>query len=337
MSVGIIGCGSFSHLAHIPNLASSSRAEVIAISDPRDARRASALPYFPSASAYSDAQDVISNPDLEAVVIAVPPSAAADLAIAAFEAGKHVLLEKPGAVTVAEAKAICSAWMRSGKMGAIGYNFRRHRAVSDAKRRILAGQIGEIISIMGLFTWSGGGVGGWRADPKSGGALLDLASHHVDLARWLVGRECETAQTDTRSVQNPQDTADVLLGFAGGANAMLHVSSAGGRNANRIYVLGQTGHIEVDLTQPEACRVYRGEPPRSRLARLKHKLAGFDPRALLASGKEPSFALLLEDFLQACATGSPITPDFDDALAVLSALEMGRDASRHARRSRANG
>lgn len=319
--VGLIGCGWISQLAHIPNLKSNPLAEVVALSDPKDVPRAWAMRVFPRATAYANAHDLIADPEVDAVVIAVPPVSAASLAIAAFGSGKHVYLEKPGAASAAEGEAILSEWRRSGMVGVVGYNFRRHLAVADAYRRVWAGEIGQIVSMMGRFTWSGEEEAGWRAHPRSGGVLLDLASHHLDLARWMLGAEVETVQASRRSIAHPNDTADLLIEFAGGANLTVHVSSAEGWNANRISLLGRTGHIDIDLTQPHACRVERGDPPRSRLGRLRNKLHQFEPSSLVASGAERSFALLLDEFLNACFDGNGIAPDLEDALGVLEIIE----------------
>ena len=107
----------------------------------------------------------------------------AEISIAAFEAGKHVYLEKPIALDVDDARRILRAWRSSGKIGMIGYNFRFSHAARAAIERIRSGELGEILAVHGCFQWAAGKqVGGWRSEPGKGGdALLDLASHHIDL------------------------------------------------------------------------------------------------------------------------------------------------------------
>ncbi len=324
VGVGLIGCGWISKVAHLPNLARTQTAQVVALCDALDAPRAEAMRLFPEAAAYSEARDLIADAAVSAVVIAVPPEHSAALAVAAFEAGKHVYLEKPGALTGAEGRTVGAAWKKAGTVGQIGYNFRNHPAVAEAYRRVSTGEIGTLLAMNAVFTWQTQDGDGWRAKASSGGALVDLASHQIDLARWFFGQDIREVQGRVRAVRHEMDTADVVLGFDAGGTATIHVSSAEGRNANRVSLFGETGHIELDLTQPDGCRLLRGEPARSRTARARDWLGRLSPAALLASGAEPSFAETLEHFLTACQAGSGGQPDVEDAVAVLDVLDRLR-------------
>jgi predicted dehydrogenase len=322
--VGLIGCGWISELAHIPNIAANPRAKVVAIADTEDAARARAMRKFPKAVAFRDADWLLADPDVEAVIIAVPPAHCARLALKAFELGKHVYLEKPGATDAAEMEAVRVAKEASGKKCCIGYNFRLHDAVKESLKLVKSSAIGELVGLQSVFSWRGRDAGGWRAETGSGGALVDLAGHHIDLVRHLTGLEIIACRASIRSIVNPDDTADLLLDLNAGVSASIHVSLSEGRNANSMRIFGREGHLEIDLTQPGKPRRLQGEPARSRLSRLRTGLGGLHPASVLASGAEPSFARLLDDFLGACAGDKQAGPGVDEALAVLRVFDTLR-------------
>jgi len=324
IGVGLIGCGWISEIAHLPNLLDSPRGRIIALADLSDAGRAKAMRRAPGARAYPDAAGLLANPAVEAVIIATPPSVGSSLAVAAFTAGKHVYLEKPGAISLDAAKTIRAAWLSSGKVGMIGYNFRRHVAIESALARVRAGQIGDLVSIQSVFSWAAGEDGGWRTERGSGGVLIDLASHHIDLAALFARSGVRESYVVVRSVQRPDDTADLTLHFACGTVAGIHVSWCEGRNANFLRLYGREGHLEIDLTAQGRTRVLKGDPPRSRAARFGVALRGLDLTGLVSSGAERSFARLLDDFLAACQEGQQASPSIDDAVAVHATLDRAR-------------
>ncbi len=329
LALGLIGCGWISEVVHLPNLLANSGVEVLAVADTSDERRARAMRLVPGARAYRDAAALLADDRLQATLIATPPFVAAELAEAAFVAGKHVYLEKPGSISMAAAENIRSAWRGSGRVGMIGYNFRRNVAVEAALGHVRSGSLGALVGFQSVFTWAPGDDGGWRAQPGSGGALVDLASHHVDLARLVVGAEVVEASAAIRSIARKDDTADLALQFATGVVANIHVSSAEGRNANILRLFGRDGHLEVDLVRQGRVRVLRGDPPRGRLKRVARWLSSLDPASLAASGAEQSFPRLLDDFVRACRDGatSNVRPSIDDGVEVLRVLDMARATS----------
>ena len=322
--VGLVGCGWISEIVHLPNLLGNPRAALTALADPSDERRARALRIVPGARACAEATELFADADVEAVIIAVPPEVAPGLAAAALRAGKHVYLEKPGAVSLAEIEDVRTASVRSSLSLVIGYNFRRNDAVEQALDLVRRGRIGDLVAIQSAFTWSTGRPGGWRATLFSGGALVDLGSHHIDLACLFANAEITEAHALRRSLVWPDDTADILLRFDNGVTSTTHVSSVEGRNANALRLFGREGHLEVDLVGQGRVRVLSGEPPRSRLARLGERIARFDAAGLAASGAEKSFSRLLDDWLATCRGTERRTPGIDDAANVLRALEKMR-------------
>lgn len=142
---------------------------------------------------YGDWRVLVDNPNIDIVDIVTPNHLHADIAIAALEAGKHVLCEKPLARSLYEAKAMKDAALKTNLVTMVAYNYRRTPAVVLAKRLIDEGKIGQILNFRGTYLQD------WSADPKSplswrfqkslagSGALGDIASHVIDLAHYLVG------------------------------------------------------------------------------------------------------------------------------------------------------
>ena len=324
VAVGLVGCGWISEIVHLPNLIASPRASVVALADPSDERRARAMRLVPGARASSDPAELFADEAVEAVLIAVPPAAAPALAMAALRAGKHVYIEKPGASSSAEVEAIRAACGDASPAVTVGYNFRWNEAVEQALALVRSGKIGDLVAIQSNFTWAAGTPSGWRAAQGSGGALSDLGSHHIDLAFHFAGTGLADARAMRRSLAWPDDTADIALVFDNGVTAAIHVSSAEGRNANAIRIFGREGHLELDLATNAKVRVLRGDPPRSRMARLADRIARFDAAGLAASGAERSFARLLDDWLAACRGADRGGPGLGDAARVLRAIEMTR-------------
>lgn len=141
----------------------------------------------------ADWREVVQDPEIDVVDIATPNHLHAEIAIAAAEAGKHIISEKPLARTSEEAREMYDAVTKAGVVHMVAFNYRRTPAVAYAKRLIEEGAIGEITNFRGTYLQD------WSADPNSplswrfqkkiagSGALGDIATHVFDLARYLVG------------------------------------------------------------------------------------------------------------------------------------------------------
>ncbi len=138
-------------------------------------------------------KDIIENPDIDIVDICTPNNNHKEIAIAAAKAGKHILCEKPLAITAEEAREMYEAVRSSGVKAMVAYNYRRTPAVQLAKKYIEEGAIGDILDFRGTYLQD------WSADPASplswrfqkklcgSGALGDIGTHVVDMLRYLVG------------------------------------------------------------------------------------------------------------------------------------------------------
>jgi len=156
--------------------------------------------------------------DVDAVVISTPNHLHAEHAIAAFDAGKHVLLQKPMARTVAECDAILAAQRRSGKTLGVYMNLLDHPLFRDMRRLVAEGRLGAVALFSARLAHRGGlgwgGVGqNWRASKTStgGGSFIQLGVHYQHLMRWLLGQEISGVQAMATNFACPHLEGDDLM------------------------------------------------------------------------------------------------------------------------------
>ncbi|MFI1171321.1 Gfo/Idh/MocA family protein [Streptomyces melanogenes] len=234
------------------------------------------------AAAETDWRDLVARDDVQLVDVCTPGDSHAEIAIAALEAGKHVLCEKPLANTVAEAEAMVEAARKArerGQLAMVGFNYRRVPAVAHARRMIAQGRLGVLRHLRVTYLQD------WLVDPEfpltwrlqrehaGSGALGDLGAHIVDLAQYLAGEPLVgvSAFTETFVRERPLlagvsgglsgvrgagrgpvtvDDAALFTGrLASGALASFEATrmASGRKNALRIELNGERGSLAFDL------------------------------------------------------------------------------------------
>lgn len=178
--------------------------------DVTDAMAETARDRYGFDEASSDWRAVVARSDIDVIDICTPNNAHAEIAIAAAEAGKHIICEKPLARTVEEARAMAAAVKKAGVIHMVAFNYRRTPAVALAKKYIEEGRIGKILNFRGTYLqdWSADPDGplSWRFQKKiaGSGTVGDIATHVVDLAHYLVGPiETVNAITTTYNKTRP--------------------------------------------------------------------------------------------------------------------------------------
>jgi predicted dehydrogenase len=184
--------------------------------------------------------------ECDAVLVATPPEEHAGAAMAALQAGRHVLLEKPVATSVEDAEQIREAAQVEGRVLAAGFNQRCHPRFQQLRRRIASGELGELRSIRVRWSSSAGlGTRGWLGyRSRGGGALMDLGSHVVDLWRFLSGDELERVEASSTSVLIDDETATLKAWGRGGAVMTADLSLIGG-DAYEVEVECSRGRIRI--------------------------------------------------------------------------------------------
>ncbi|MCE9618687.1 MAG: Gfo/Idh/MocA family oxidoreductase [Planctomycetes bacterium] len=187
--IGIIGCGAIGtvHARH----AARAGLEVAAIWDVKPEAAKLLSGDAPSAETMPNVEALLARADIAGVVVAVPNNMHMPLAVQSLKAGKHVLLEKPMALSAAECDAILKACRETGKQLQMGFVCRQLPTVSTAKKLVESGTFGSLYHIKASTYRRRGvpGLGGWFTDKKrsGGGPLIDLGVHIIDASLWLAG------------------------------------------------------------------------------------------------------------------------------------------------------
>jgi predicted dehydrogenase len=304
--------------------------------------------------AATDWREVVNRKDIHLVDVSTPGDSHAEIVIAAARAGKAVLCEKPLANTLKDAKAMLAAVQRAGVVHMVCHNYRRVPAVQLAQKLIEQGRLGEIRHFRGTYLQD------WIVDPSfplvwrlrkeraGSGALGDLGSHAVDLARFLVGEIKEvTAALHTFIKERPlpenpkkrgrvsvDDAAAAVVRFAGGALGTIEASrmAPGRRNYNRFEINGSLGSVVFDLERLNELQVFlRSDAGAVQgfhdvivtdAAHHPYIRAWWPPGHLI--GYEHTFTHTVYDLLEAMADGTVPRPSFEDGVtnqAVLEAME----------------
>ena len=214
--------------------------------------RAHALAAGRDAFVTADWTEVVHRADVDLVIVAALNNVLAPIAIGALDAGKHVLVEKPGAMSVAELDDVIAARARSGKLVRVGFNHRYHPALLKAKEIVDSGALGDMMFVRGRYG-HGGRVGydrEWRADPalSGGGELIDQGVHLIDLARLFLGDFTRVeGRAQTLYWDMPvDDNAFLTLRTAGDRTAFLHVSCTEWKNLFSLEIYGRDGKLHIE-------------------------------------------------------------------------------------------
>lgn len=227
MKFGLIGAGGIGAI-RAAALKASKFCDLVAVSD-LDEPRARAL--APQVRFHATAQALFDDPAVEAVVLSTPPQFHEALAIAALDAGKHVLIEKPMAPTLEACQRMVEAAERNGRLLTVGFNHRYFDAVKRVREAITSGAIGTLTHVKGFTGHTGLSEfkAGWMYDPAvmGGGALADNGVHMLDLCRYLMGDVAEVYGHASNSVWNlgaAEDNAFALMRSEAGVVGSLHAS-----------------------------------------------------------------------------------------------------------------
>lgn len=192
LQVGIIGCGGIANQKHFPALTSQSdKCELVAFCDLIEERAVSAAQKYGIAEAkvYTDYKELLKDENIDVVHVLTPNVAHAPITVAAFEAGKHVMCEKPMAHNTEAARQMMDAWKKSGKKFTIGYQNRFRTDVQALKKACEAGKLGEIyfakahaVRRRAVPTW---GVFPDKSK-QGGGPLIDIGTHALDITLWCM-------------------------------------------------------------------------------------------------------------------------------------------------------
>jgi len=203
-------------------------------------------------------EDVLADPNIDAVVLATPHSRHAEQVMAAAVAGKHIHVEKPLTLDRPSAEAAVAAAKRAGIVLAVGFNRRFHPSVVEIRKRLADGRLGQVMSMVATHTTSTGqfiAADNWRAQPDEapGGAITAVGVHSIDAMIEFAGEVRDVLVTTGRYIPGSpsDDTTNIMLRFKSGATGLLFCSVATATNLN-FTVFGTKGLAE--FSKPNLAR-----------------------------------------------------------------------------------
>jgi predicted dehydrogenase len=369
LDVGVIGAGWMGHVharayqrlaQHWPDLA--VRPEVLAVAD-SSAAAAATFTRAHGGTAYADWRELVADPDLVAVSVTAPNHLHREIGVAVAEAGKHLWIEKPVGLSAADAVAVRDAVRASGVVGCVGFNYRHVPAVARARRIVGSGEIGvpthARVQLLTDYAAHPGSPLSWRYTLESGGhgALGDLASHGVDLLRFVLGEVSGVmAQTAIHIRERPvaealvqghyavldptgqgvslgevenEDYVVALLRMGGGTLAVCEANRAavGEQNNYAFEVHGTKGLVRWDFRRPGELQVsagerYAGQPTSTVFSEPGDgDYAAFQPGAGIAMGYDDTKVVEAHNFLRAIGGEAAAVATLDDAVASASVLD----------------
>ena len=247
LGIGIVGCGMIGH-KRAKALGAGGR--LLACAD-IDVGSAENLAKGSGAKVFRDWRELVWLPEVDVVVISTLHDSLAVITLAAIEARKHVLVEKPAARSARELEPIMAAARKKGVKVHVGFNHRYHRSLRKAKEIFDSGVLGELMFIRARYG-HGGRVGydkEWRAKPElsGGGELIDQGPHLIDLSRWFLGEFTETQGfAHTYYWDMPvDDNGFMLLKTEKKQTALLHVSCTEWKNLFSMEIYGRNGKLDL--------------------------------------------------------------------------------------------
>lgn len=244
----IIGCGLIGR-----KRLSSLHARQFSVAYDLDMNRAESLVALAGTGrATANVEEAVNDSAVDAVIVSTPNSSLAPIARQAITAGKHVLVEKPAGISVAEIDELITLSTLKGTLVRVGYNHRFHPALLRARELIDLGALGPLMFIRGRYGHGGrpGYDREWRADPNlsGGGELIDQGVHLIDLAHWFLGDFIRVqGHAANYFWEMPvEDNAFLSLRTATGQIAWLHVSCTEWKNLFSFEIYGRTGKLHIE-------------------------------------------------------------------------------------------
>ena len=260
---GLIGCGDIARKRVAPALGELENCELVAVSRADASRAEEFAREFGARRWHADWRRLVEDAEVEAVYVATPVHLHAEQAVAALEAGKHVLCEKPMALTVAECERMNAAARANGVLLGVAYYRRFYPVVERIKALLTSGEIGKpVVAQLNAFE---------RFEPEpehprrwlinkehsGGGPMTDFGCHRIEVLLNLFGRAVEVKGLTSNVVfeREVEDTACALMKFEGGAQAVLSVTHAAREPQDTLEVFGDVGSVRVGVLNEGRLRI----------------------------------------------------------------------------------
>jgi predicted dehydrogenase len=309
---GILSTADIGMQKVIPAIQRGADCEVVAIASRDGSRARAAAEALGIPTAYGCYEDLLAADDVDAVYLPLPNDLHAPWTIAAVEAGKHVLCEKPLAMDAAEAQTMSAAADAAGVKLAEAFMYRYHPSWLDAVRLVREGAIGELRAVQSWFSYFNNDPANIRNRPEhGGGALMDIGCYCINLSRLLFDAEPTEVQALVRRdpVMGVDTVTSALLGFEGGGQASFTCSMRAEPD-QRVHIVGDRGRIDIEIPF---------NIPPDRATRI-HVTAGGDPPVAPATevrthAAADAYTLQAEAFARAVIDDTDVPVPLSDAVA----------------------
>ena len=303
--VALFGCGWIQDF-HARGVLAFPGAELVAVANHREETARAFAERHGIARVTTDWESLAADGEVDAAIVATPNTLHAPQSIALLRNGKHVLVEKPMATSVAECDRMIDTAHGSGAHLMVAHCWRFRDEVIAMRDRIAAGGFGTVVKTRGYGVHAGWGPSGWFTDPalSGGGALVDMGVHAIDTARFLLGdpdpaRVCAVVGTRYADGRYPVDDDGILLiSWSNGTNSVVESG----------WWQPHLGGLEAD-TEVYGTKGYeRIWPPEELPQGVEHC-------------SQPMYTAQVREFLSAIETGRPPRPNGEDGRVVMQIVE----------------
>ena len=262
--VGMAVVGSSGHAARVsaPTIAAARQARLVGVVGSTAERSRGLAERHPGCHAYADLDELCADPEVAAVWVAGPNDQHVEHALRCLDSGKHVLLEKPIATTLAGAERLLERSQDTGLTLTVGFQHRFRAAHQWLRAAVASGLVGDVKLMRIHRFWPfpyfpempGDPAASWRStvEHSGGWALNDIGSHLIDLAQWLIDTPARLVFARTANVRFPQadaeDTALLVLGAGPDATLTIETSNAMSSFAGTIEIHGTAGWLRAEAT-----------------------------------------------------------------------------------------
>jgi predicted dehydrogenase len=263
---GLIGCGDIAEKRVAPAMRDLDGHSIRAVARGDASRVHDFAERFGAEQAYASAEEVIADPQVDAVYLATPVNLHLPHTLAAARAGKHVLCEKPMALTTAECDTMIEACDKAGVLLGVSYYRRFYPAVTEIKRLLAANSLGRPVlgRVLSAEYWSypDDHPFSWRLAQTQGGGgpLMDFGSHRIDILLDILGPVTHVnAMTDRLSFEREvEDSALVTMRHASGAQSMVGAYHTIGPPADELEIFGSGGKVVIETLNQSVLQITSG-------------------------------------------------------------------------------
>lgn len=316
----VIGCGMISK-NHLKALRNIEQAEIYAVCDIEKEKAVKAGEEYGVHKIYEDYREVILNPDVDVIHICTPHNLHGTMAAEALAAGKHVLCEKPMALTEEEARAMVEARDRTGVQLGICFQNRYNEASVYLKQMMDSGKLGTFLGARAQVTWDRKPEyyenSPWRGrwESEGGGVLINQAIHTLDLLQWLTCGikkvEADISTKRLKSVIEVEDTADIFMTGEHGERLLFYATNCYVKNAP----------VELEIICSEGSLKLEGNQV---ITEADGKVTREDYTSGSVLGKDywgSGHGILIRDFYECVKTGRPFPVSAEEAMKMVKLLE----------------